>query len=252
LERQGKKAEKKENLFGEREREGKMAEFNRAAHARRNAIRARSKRIHELANPEKLLSHFDETATRMIAVTTALAKQQMKERNPSEEWSKVRPAIRATIAEALLVRLGDLFPELCLKEGATTDRVSLGVSEEPKVAAKPWRGVLTAAHVKKYGERVCPECELRLAIGDKVTVQKGEVTAFHENCKPGTGGKAPGVVRIIEVTERHLAKGGKCHHCQELLELGGLMAWRFGWRGILHHICWAELGKPESLEKSTA
>ena len=225
-----------------------MAEFNRAAHARRNAIRARSKRIHELANPESLLRHFDETVTRMIAVTAALSKQQMKDRHPSEEWSQVRPVIRASIAGALLERLGEHFPELCLKEDTTVERVALGASQEPKVALKPWRGVLTAAHVKKYGERDCPECGLRLFIGDKVTVPKGEATAFHETCKPGTEGKAPGVVRIIEVAERHIAKGGKCHHCGEPLELGGLMAWRFGWRVVLHHTCWLELGKPEALK----
>jgi hypothetical protein len=226
------------------------AKFNKASFAKTNAIRARQKRLQEIAKPENLESAISEFVTRVTAVTGALVKEAMGGADDiPREFRVVRPMVRATIAEALLLALDGQLP-LELKADASTDRIPLAVSR--KVLRKTWTGVLTANHIEKFGERHCPKCELRLAIGDTVTVPAGGDLAYHRACKPEQ--PASGSVRVFDVTTAHLEKrpGSLCAHCSAAFKAGDSAAWRMGWKKMLHESCWLELGKPESLAQGAS
>jgi hypothetical protein len=238
----------------------KAGAFNKASFAKTNAIKARKKRLKEMADPENLEKSIGEIVTRMLVVVSTMTKQQMAGRPPEDEWRVVRPMARATVAEALLAGLAGHFPELRMADGVTAERVPLKATGALRVTGKAWRGVLTAAHIEKYGERCCPKCELRLAIGDTVSVPAGGDLAFHESCKPkpetGATGLSPRGVKVFAYAHRHAEKkpGSACAHCCACFTIGESVAWRFGWTAMLHESCWLELGKPDSLaaEKSTA
>lgn len=221
------------------------AKFNKASFAKTNAIRARKNRLLEIAKPENLESAISEFVTRVTAVTGSLVKEVMGGADDMpREFKVVRPMVRATIAEALLLALDGQLP-LELKADASKDRLPLAVSK--KVLRKTWTGVLTANHIEKFGDRHCPKCELQLVPGDTVTVPAGGDLAYHRGCRPEQ--PPAGTVRVFEVTEAHMAKrpGSLCRHCSAGFIPGDSAAWRMGWKKMLHESCWLELGKPESL-----
>ncbi len=217
--------------------------------AKRNAIKARNARKLELANPENLEKALDEIVTRIVAVTTTLTKAEMGgEDDPGREFKIVRPMVRATIAEALARRLEGHLPELELKAGLPTERVALTAT--PKKHYKPWRGALTAAHVDRFGERVCPGCDMRILLGETVVVPLGGQDAYHEACAPEATVDAGHGVKVLSVAERHFKKrpDNRCQRCALRFQIGDRAAWRFGWPTMLHEACWLELGKPEALK----
>jgi hypothetical protein len=212
---------------------------------KRNAIKAKQDRKRDLADPEKLEKALDEIATRLTSTVATMAKVEMKGREPSEEWSVVWPMVRATVAEALLARIETALPgQLMLRPDVAPARV--GLVKPPRPPKRAWTGVLTDAHVKRYGERMCPGCELRLVRGDSVTVLPGTETAYHKSCAPKPA-PAPKPVRVFPAAERHIEKGSVCRHCTAPMGLGEMMVWRYGWTEVLHESCWLELGKPEAL-----
>jgi hypothetical protein len=215
--------------------------------ARTNAIKARKLRQRNMADPANLEAAMDEFATRLIATTAAIVKREMEGRHPSEECSIIRPRVRTTIVLALLERLHGLFPEIGIQGSVTQERVLLNAVRAERTASKPWRGVLTAKHVEHYGERSCPECGLRLAIGDSLVVPGGAEMAWHKGCAPKE--MRVDVVRVFPVAARHLERrpGVACAHCEVAFSLEDRAAWKFGWTAMLHEACWAELGKPETL-----
>jgi hypothetical protein len=212
---------------------------------KKNAIKAKQERKRDFADPEKLEKALDEIATRLISTVASMAKAEMKGREPHEEFSIVWPMVRATVAETLLARVEVALPKmLALRSDVTADRV--GLVKAPRPPKKAWSGVLTAAHVTRYGERMCPTCELRLAIGDTVTVPPGAETAFHKGCAPKPK-KEQGPTRVFPVAERHIEKGSACKQCAAPFSLGENAVWKYGWTAMLHEACWVELGKPEAL-----
>jgi hypothetical protein len=220
------------------------AKFNKASFAKTNAIRARKKRLQEIAKPENLESAISEFVTRVTAVTGSLVREAMGGVDDiAREFKVIRPMVRATIAEALLLALDGQLP-LELKADASKDRLPLAASKKP--LRKTWTGVLTANHVEKFGDRACPACELRLMIGDTVTVPAGGELAYHRGCRPEP---AAGSVRVFDVTMAHLMKrpGSVCVECEVAFKAGDSAAWKMGWKKMLHEACWAELGKPEAL-----
>lgn len=224
--------------------------FNQASFAKTNAIKARKKRLKEMADPENLEKSIGEIVTRMLVVASTMTKQAMAGRPPEDEWRVVRPMVRATVAEALLAGLEGHFPELRMADDVTAERVPLKATGALRATGKAWRGVLTAKHIEKYGERCCPKCELRLAIGDTVAVPAGGDSAYHEACKPKpVTGSSPRAVKVFAYAHRHAEKkpGSSCQECSKLFAIGDSVAWKFGWTAMLHESCWLELGKPESL-----
>jgi hypothetical protein len=228
----------------------KSGAFNKASFAKTNAIKARKKRLEEVAKPENFETALSEFVSRVMAVTGSLVREAKGgDDDMAREFKVIRPMVRATIAEALLLALDGHLP-LELKADASTDRMPLAVSK--KALRKTWTGVLTANHVEKFGERRCPKCELRLAIGDTVTVPAGGELAYHRGCKPEP--LPSGSVRVFEVTAAHIEKrpGSLCAHCSAAFKAGDSAAWRMGWKKMLHESCWTELGKPESLTAGAA
>lgn len=217
---------------------------------KKNAIKARQARKRDMADPGSLTKALDEITTRLISTVASMAKAEMKGREQSEEFSIVWPMVRATVAEALLERVETALPGmLMLKSDVATARV--GLVSAPRPPKKAWTGVLTAAHVTRYGERCCPACEMRLVCGDLVTVLPGTETAYHKGCAPKPK-KEPGPVRVFPIAERHIEKASVCQRCSLAFDLGEQAAWKLGWTAMLHESCWAELGKPESLTAGTS